>query len=66
MGFTAAWRIPRKAMPIALMVVTFVAIGIFHWPLIWTVLGAGSVSVALSYFNIWGRRDRCPTPSGAC
>ena len=52
MGLTAAWRIPRKAMPLALMVVTFVAIGIFHWPLIWTVLGAGSVSVALSYFNI--------------
>ena len=51
MGLTAAWRVPRKAIPIALMVATFIAIGIFHWPLIWTVLGAGSVSVTLSYFN---------------
>ena len=51
MGLTAAWRVPRKVIPVVLMVATFVAIGILHWPLIWTVLGTGSVSVALSYFN---------------
>ncbi|MDE1995564.1 MAG: chromate transporter [Rhizobiaceae bacterium] len=51
MGLRAAWRIPRKIVPMALMVFTFVAIGILHWPLLWTVLGAGSVSVALAYYN---------------
>lgn len=51
MGITAARRVPRKAIPLIVMTATFVAIGIFHWPLFWTVLAAGSISVALAYVN---------------
>lgn len=51
MGITAAQRIPRKAVPILVMVATFIAIGVLQWPLFWTVLGAGSISVALAYFK---------------
>lgn len=49
MGATAAQRVTRRAAPLAIMAATFVAIGILQWPLIWVLLGAGSVSVALSY-----------------
>ncbi|RDJ20343.1 chromate transporter [Bosea caraganae] len=49
MGLTAARRVPRKLFPLAVMAATFVAIGILQWPTLWTVLGAGSVSVAVAY-----------------
>lgn len=49
MGLTAAWHIPRKAVPLLIMAATFIAIGVLQLPLIWTVLAAGSVSVALAY-----------------
>ncbi len=51
MGLTAAWHIPRKAVPLLMMAATFIAIGVLQLPLIWTVLGAGSVSVALAYIQ---------------
>ncbi|QJP17929.1 chromate transporter [Starkeya sp. ORNL1] len=49
MGVTAAERVDRRAAPLAIMAATFVAVGILQWPLIWVLLGAGAVSVALSY-----------------
>lgn len=49
MGLTAARRVPRRAFPLAVMVATFVAVAILKWPLLWTVLGAGSLSVAVTY-----------------
>ncbi|CAM5768782.1 chromate transporter [Bosea minatitlanensis] len=49
MGLTAARRVPRRAFPLAIMAATFVAVAILQWPLIWTVLVAGSLSVAVSY-----------------
>jgi chromate transporter len=27
----------------------FVAIGLLHWPLVWTLLGLGSVAIALAW-----------------
>lgn len=51
MGLTAARRVPRRLFPLAIMAATFVAVGILHWPLLWTVLGAGSLSVAVAYFE---------------
>uniref|UniRef100_A0A9E8CT60 Chromate transporter n=1 Tax=Bosea sp. NBC_00436 TaxID=2969620 RepID=A0A9E8CT60_9HYPH len=49
MGLTAARRVPRRAFPLAIMAATFVAVAILKWPLLWTVLGAGSLSVAVTY-----------------
>ncbi|MCO5092942.1 chromate transporter [Bosea sp. (in: a-proteobacteria)] len=49
MGLTAARRVPRRLFPLAIMALTFVAVAILKWPLIWTVLAAGSLSVAIAY-----------------
>lgn len=49
MGIVAARAVPRKLAPMAIMLATFVAIGILRLPLFWTVLGAGLVSVAFAY-----------------
>ena len=51
MGLTAAQRVPRRAFPLAVMAATFVAVAVLQLPLIWTVLVAGSLSVAVSYRN---------------
>jgi chromate transporter len=48
MGLTAAWRVPRRVVPLLIMAATFVAIGILQWPLVWTVLGAGAISIAFA------------------
>jgi chromate transporter len=51
MGLTAARRVPRRLFPLAVMAATFVAVAILQFPLIWTVLVAGSLSVAVAYRN---------------
>lgn len=51
MGLTAARRVQRRLFPLAVMVATFVAVALLQWPLLWTVLGAGSLSVAVTYFD---------------
>jgi Chromate transport protein ChrA len=51
MGITAVVRLPRRIFPFFLMVVTFVAAGILHWSLIWTVLACGSAGVAMEYWR---------------
>jgi len=48
MGLTAARRVPRRITPIAIMVATFLAIAIFHVPLIFVVLIGSPLSVALA------------------
>jgi chromate transporter len=48
MGITAARRVPRRALPIAVMIVTFVAVAIIRVPLIWVVLVGSPISVALA------------------
>ncbi len=52
MGIIAARRVPRRAIPLAMMVATFVAIGILHLPLLWVVLAGGSASVAIEFFRL--------------
>ncbi len=48
MGITAARRVPRRALPIAIMAATFVAVAIFRLPLIWVVLIGSPISVLLA------------------
>lgn len=49
MALTAVRRLPRRLFPFFMMAVTFVGVALLHWPLVWTVLAAGSVSVAREY-----------------
>ncbi|WP_179402986.1 chromate transporter [Burkholderia guangdongensis] len=49
MALTAVRRLPRRIVPFAVMALTFVAVAVLHWPLVWTVLIGGTVSVALEY-----------------
>jgi len=48
MGITAARRVPRRALPIAVMAATFVAVAFLRVPLIWVVLVGCPISVALA------------------
>jgi chromate transporter len=50
-GLTAANRVPRKAISLGIMVATFIAIGVLHWPLVWTVLASTSASIALAHMT---------------
>lgn len=51
-GLITAWRVPRRVIPFTIMAATFLAIGVFHWPLVWTVLATGSVSIGLAYLKV--------------
>ena len=51
LGLTAARRVPRKVIPMAIMAATFVAIGVLHWPLVWAVLVSVFVSIALAHLT---------------
>jgi len=52
MGLTAARRVPRRLLPVAIMVATFVAVGMLHLPLIWVALVAGVIGVAAEYARL--------------
>jgi len=52
MGLTAARRVPRRTIPLAMMVATFVAIAFLHVPLAWVALIGGGMSVALEYHRL--------------
>lgn len=52
MGLTAARRVPRRAIPLAMMITTFVAIAFLHVPLAWVALVAGGASVAFEYYRL--------------
>lgn len=56
MALTAVRRLPRRIFPLSVMAGTFTAIGILHWPLLWTVLAGGVTSVAFEYRRA-GRRS---------
>ncbi|AXK64762.1 chromate transporter [Burkholderia sp. IDO3] len=49
MAITAVRRLPRRVLPFAVMTLTFVSVAVLHWPLVWTVLIGGTLSVALEY-----------------
>jgi chromate transporter len=52
MGLTLARRVPRKTAPLLVMSATFIAIGVLHWPLVWTVLVAATVSIVLTHVTL--------------
>ncbi len=52
MGITAARRVPRRVVPWVMLVATFIMIGLLHWPLLWVVLGLGSVNIAAEYLRL--------------
>ncbi|MFM0340543.1 chromate transporter [Paraburkholderia fungorum] len=49
MAITAVRRLPRRIVPLAIFIATFIAVAIFALPLVWTVLIAGTLSVAYEY-----------------
>jgi chromate transporter len=57
MGITTARRVPPRLISWVVLLVTFVTIGLLHWPLPWVVLVAGSISVAAEYAHL---RRRVP------
>lgn len=61
MGVTTALRVPRKLMPLIMLAATFVAVGILRLPLVWVVLVAGGLSVAVEYRRL---RFEASSPSG--
>lgn len=52
MAITAVVRLPRRIFPLALMGTTFIAVGILHWSLVWTVLLCGATGVAVEYWRV--------------
>ncbi|WP_199224844.1 chromate transporter [Falsochrobactrum shanghaiense] len=49
MGIVAANNVPRRPIPVALMLLTFIAIGLLHFSLLWTVLAVGAAGFAHAY-----------------
>lgn len=56
MAITAARRLPRRLFPYLVLIATFAAVALFRVSLVWTVLIAGTLSVAYEY----ARRSREP------
>jgi chromate transporter len=54
LGIVFARRIKRRALPLAIMAATFVAVGILKWPLIAVVLVLAPVSIAAA----WPKRSK--------
>ena len=53
MAITAVRRLPRRVIPILIFIATFIAVAIFALPLVWTVLVAGTLSVACEYVRLF-------------
>jgi len=45
----------RGVMPALAMLITFVAVGVLRWPMLWVVAVVAPISVLICYFQ--GRRD---------
>ena len=52
MGIRTVRRVPRRAVPLLILAVTFVTVGILRWPLLWVLVGAGSVGIATEYARL--------------
>jgi chromate transporter len=52
MAITAVRRLPRRVVPCLIFAATFIAVAIFALPLVWTVLIAGTLSVAYEYVRL--------------
>ncbi|MDE1178973.1 chromate transporter [Paraburkholderia sp.] len=52
MAITAVRRLPRRIVTFAVFAVTFGAVAILRWPLVWTVLIAGGANIAYEYVRL--------------
>lgn len=52
MAITAVRRLPRRVIPLVVFIATFISVAIFALPLVWTVLIAGTFSVAYEYVRL--------------
>ena len=52
MAITTVRRLPRRAVPIGMMGLVFVAVGLLRWPLPWVVGGFGTASVAYAWWTL--------------
>ncbi|MBU9563612.1 chromate transporter [Burkholderia multivorans] len=57
MAITAVRRLPRGVLPFAVTAATFVSVAVLHWPLVWTVLIGGALSVAFEYRRAGARAE---------
>jgi chromate transporter len=51
-GAVAARRVLREVLPTLIMVLTFVAVGILQWPILWILVVAGPASIAIAYYKV--------------
>jgi chromate transporter len=54
LGIVGAQRVIKRVAPTLAMIATFVAVGVFEWPLVPVVLVIGPLSVAA----VWPREPR--------
>jgi chromate transporter len=52
MGITTARRVPRRAIPLAVMAISFVLVAWLRVSLVWVVVLGGAASVALEYIRL--------------
>jgi chromate transporter len=52
MGIKTARRVQRSLFPITVLIATFLFVGVFRWPLLWVLIGVGSLSVAAEYAKL--------------
>jgi chromate transporter len=52
LGIVFARRIEWHPIPMAIMAATFVAVGVFNWPLVWVVLALAPISIASAWHRI--------------
>jgi len=57
LGFTLAWRVPRRVAAYAAMLATFVAVGVLNWPLVPVVAAIAPLSIIAA----WPRSPQGPT-----
>jgi len=51
LGVALAQRLPQRLMPASIAAATFVAVGVFKWPLVWVVLVLTPISIAAAWLR---------------
>ena len=49
LGFTLAYRVPRRVAAYAVMLATFIAVGVLKWPLVPVVAVVAPISIAMAW-----------------
>lgn len=55
MAITALRRLPRRVLPAAFTLATFVTIGVLHWSTVWVVLVGAALSIGAEYRRLCRR-----------